>query len=149
MLQTSFSPLENGDPFADMHRMQRVMNRIFDGVKAPGQSTIYPLVNFWAGQDSIVMTAEPPNLTGKDIELTVRDTMLSIRGEKKFEHEEERKGVYMSERSYGSLYRNLPLPADVDTDKADATFKNGVLTVSLPKTAEAQAKAKRIPVKAA
>ena len=72
---------------------------------------------------------------------------MTIRGEKKLEHEEKRKGVYMSERSYGAFYRTIPLPPDVDTDKADATFKNGVLTVKLPKSEEAKAKVKRIPVK--
>ena len=74
---------------------------------------------------------------------------ITIRGEKKIEHEEERKGVFMSERSYGSFYRTVPLPAGVDADKADATFKNGVLTISMPNTADAQANVKRIPIKAA
>lgn len=98
---------------------------------------------------SIEVSVELPGMTEDDIDISLSSDTMTIRGEKKIEHEEERKGVYMSERSYGSFYRSVPLPAGVNTDQADATFKNGVLTVMLPKTAEAQAKVKHIPVKAA
>lgn len=98
---------------------------------------------------SVDVSVELPGMTEKDVDISVSHDAITIRGEKKVEREEERKGVYMSERSYGSFYRTVPLPAGVDADKADATFKNGVLTVSLPKTAEAQANVKRIPIKAA
>ena len=98
---------------------------------------------------SVDVSIELPGMTQDDIDISLSSDAMTIRGEKKIEHEEERKGIYMSERSYGSFYRTVPLPAGVDADKADATFKNGVLTVSLPKTAEAQAKVKHIPVKAA
>ncbi|MCO0638274.1 Hsp20/alpha crystallin family protein, partial [Lutimaribacter sp. EGI FJ00014] len=72
-----------------------------------------------------------------------------IRGEKKNDREEKKTGSYRSERSYGSFYRNIPLPAGVDPKKAEARFKNGVLTVILPKTPEAQKKVRKIEVKAA
>ncbi|SDZ06988.1 HSP20 family protein [Jannaschia faecimaris] len=98
---------------------------------------------------SIEVSMELPGMTEEDIDISLSSDAMTIRGEKKVEHEETRKGVYMSERSYGSFYRTVPLPAGVDPEKADAKFKNGVLTVSLPKTEEAQAKVKRIPVKAA
>ena len=98
---------------------------------------------------SVDVSIELPGMTENDIDISLSSDAMTIRGEKKIEHEEKRKGVYMSERSYGSFYRTVPLPAGVDADKADATFQNGVLTVSLPKTAEAQAKVKHIPVKAA
>lgn len=100
-------------------------------------------------EKSVDVSIELPGMTEKDIDISLSSDAMTIRGEKNIEHEEERKGVYMSERSFGSFYRTLPLPAGVDADKADATFKNGVLTVRLPKTAEAQARVKRIPVKAA
>lgn len=149
MLQSVFSQLNNSDPFADMRRMQSAMNHIFDGARVPGQSPTLPLVNFWASQDSIAMTTKLPGLNEKEIDISVSSDAMTIRGEKKIEHEEERKFAYMSGRSYGSFYRTLPLPAGVDTDKADATFWKGGLTVSLPKAAEALAKVKPIPVKAA
>ncbi len=98
---------------------------------------------------SVDVSIELPGMTQDDIDISLSHDTMTIRGEKKIEHEEKRKGVYMSERSYGSFYRTVPLPAGVDADKADATFKNGVLTVKLPKTAEAQAKIKHIAVKAA
>jgi len=71
--------------------------------------------------------------------VTVNDDMLTVNG--------ERKGYYLSERSYGAIYRTIPLPAGVDAEKAQASFKNGVLTIRLPQTPEAQAKVKRIEVK--
>lgn len=98
---------------------------------------------------NVKVSIELPGMTQDDIDISLSSEAMTIRGEKKIEHEEERKGVYMSERSYGSFYRTVPLPAGVDADKADATFKNGVLTVVLPKTPEAMAKIKHIPVKAA
>ena len=72
MLQTVFSPLTNNDPFADMRRIQSAMNRLFDGARALGQSATDPPVNFWAGQDGIVMTTELPGLNEQDVKLTVK-----------------------------------------------------------------------------
>jgi HSP20 family protein len=139
--------------------LQRDINHVFEDFW-------HKVENGWNGRNEVVgmfgpstdvteteknvdVSVELPGMTEKDIDISLSSDAMTIRGEKKIEHEEERKGVYMSERSYGSFYRTIPLPAGVDADKADATFKNGVLTVSLPKTPEAQAKVKRIPVKAA
>ena len=116
----------------------------FDAVGMFGPST-----DVTETDKSVEVSVELPGMTQDDIDISLSNDAMTIRGEKKIEHEEKRKGVYMSERSYGSFYRTVPLPAGVDADKADATFKNGVLTVSLPKTPEAQAKIKHIPVKAA
>jgi HSP20 family protein len=83
----------------------------------------------------------------KDIEVSVTDDMLTVKGEKKVERQEEKKGYYLSERSYGAIYRTIPLPPGVDGEKAEASFKNGVLKIRLPQTPEAQARVKRIEVK--
>lgn len=96
---------------------------------------------------AIEVSIELPGMEMKDIEVTVSDEMLTVKGEKKIEREEEKKGYYLSERSYGAIYRTIPLPPGVDGDKAQASFKNGVLTIKLPQTPEAQAKVKRIEVK--
>ena len=85
----------------------------------------------------------------KNIELKVSDGMLSITGEKSEEKEEKKKDYYLSERSYGSFERSFRIPEGVDADKIEASFKNGVLTVTLPKKAEAQKPEKKIAVKAA
>ena len=84
----------------------------------------------------IEVTVELPGLDEKDIEVSITEEALTVKGEKKI----EKKGYYVSERSYGSVYRSIPLPAGVDADKAEANFKNGVLIVSLPQRPEARAR---------
>jgi len=97
--------------------------------------------------DAVEFSIELPGMDEKDIELTVSDNALTIRGEKKLERQEEKKGYYLSERSYGLIHRSLPLPPGVDTAKAEARFKNGVLTVRLPLSPEAKTKAKKLEIK--
>lgn len=99
--------------------------------------------------DGVEVTVELPGIDQKDVEVTVTDDMLTVKGEKKAQREDSGKGYYLSERSYGSFQRSIALPFGVVADKAEATFKNGVLTVKLPQSPEAKAKAKRIEVKAA
>ena len=84
----------------------------------------------------------------KDIEVTMTDDALTIKGERKVERDEDKKGFHLAERSYGSFYRTIPVPPGADTEKVEAAFKNGVLTVTLPKTDEAQTKVKKITVNA-
>lgn len=95
------------------------------------------------------ITAELPGIDQKNIEVNVANGGITIKGEKKEETEEKKKDYYVSERRYGSFERYFSLPEGVDADKIEATFKNGVLKVMLPKTAEAQKPAKKIEVKAA
>jgi HSP20 family protein len=95
------------------------------------------------------ITAELPGIDQKNIEVNVASGGITIKGEKKEETEEKKKDYYVSERRYGSFERYFGLPEGVDADKIEATFKNGVLKVILPKTAEAQKAAKKIEVKAA
>ena len=85
----------------------------------------------------------------KNIEVKVADGGLTIKGEKKEEKEEKKKDYYLSERRFGSFERYFRLPEGVDADKIEASFKKGVLTVTLPKKAEAQKPVKKIDVKAA
>ena len=77
-----------------------------------------------------------------DIDLEVRDEMVLIRGEKKSEREEKDEQFYRLERSYGSFHRSIPLPAEIDVDKAKANFKNGVLSIKLPKVKSSQPRRK-------
>jgi HSP20 family protein len=93
-------------------------------------------------------TAELPGMTDSDVEVVASSGELTIKGEKKEEKEEKEKDYYLSERRYGSFERRMQIPEDVDADKIEAAFKNGVLTVTLPKKAEAQKPAKKIEVKA-
>jgi HSP20 family protein len=93
------------------------------------------------------ITAELPGIEEKNVEVKYADGTLSIKGEKKDEREEKKENYYLSERNYGSFQRSFRVPDGVDTDKVEASFKNGVLTVMLPKTPEAQKKEKRIEIK--
>jgi HSP20 family protein len=95
------------------------------------------------------ITAELPGMDEKNIDVKLVNGGLTIKGEKKDEKEEKKKDYYVSERRYGSFERYFRLPDSVDTDKIEANFKKGVLTVTLPKKAEAQKPAKKIDVKAA
>ncbi len=95
------------------------------------------------------ITAELPGMDEKDIEVKFADGTLTIKGEKKEEKEERKKDYYMSERRYGSFQRSFNVPDGVEAEKIAATFKNGVLTVTLPKSPEAQKKEKKIEVKKA
>jgi HSP20 family protein len=134
--------------------LQRDMNRLFEGFWDRAGTLDWP----WSGaaksdvvetDGAVEVSIELPGMEMKDIEVSVTDDALTIKGEKKVERQEEKKGYYLSERSYGAVYRTIPLPPGVDGDKAEASFRNGVLTVRLPQTPEARAKAKRIEVQGA
>jgi HSP20 family protein len=94
------------------------------------------------------ITAELPGLTEKDIEVSMSDHSLTIKGEKKQEKEEKKKDFYLSERYYGAFRRSFSLPEGVDSRKIDATFKDGILRISLPKTAASQKKERKIAITA-
>ena len=108
-----------------------------------------PAIDIAETDKAYEITAELPGIDQKNIEVNVANGGITIRGEKKQETEEKNKDYYVSERRYGSFERYFSLPEGVDADKIEASFKNGVLKVMLPKTAEAQKPAKRIEVKAA
>ncbi|PRY22527.1 heat shock protein Hsp20 [Aliiruegeria haliotis] len=137
--------------------LQREMNRVFEDFWGQFDRPNGPLDLAGTGarcdvvetDDAVELSVELPGMDMKDIDLTVSDDLLTLKGEKKVERKEKKKGYYLSERSYGSIYRTVPLPPGVDSDKANASFRNGVLTVTVPKTEEAQARLKRIEVKSA
>ncbi len=95
------------------------------------------------------ITAELPGIDEKNVEIKLSNNTLTIKGEKQEEKEQKDKDYYLSERRYGSFQRSFQLPEGVDVDKIDASFAKGVLTVKLPKTAEAHKAEKKITVKAA
>lgn len=95
------------------------------------------------------ITAELPGIDEKNVEIRLANRTLTIKGEKTEQKEDKEKDYYLSERRYGSFQRSFQLPEGVDADKIEANFAKGVLTVKLPKTAEAQKAEKKIAVKAA
>lgn len=142
------------DPF---YSLQRNMNRLFDDFFDSSDLTPFnfgesfsafsPSVDVSESDQEIKVAAELPGLDEKDIEVSLAHNVLTISGEKKEETEDKGKNYYRMERSYGSFQRSIPLPVEVESDKVEATFKKGILTINLPKTAEAQKQAKRISVK--
>ena len=139
------------DPFSYLRNQ---VNRVFDDFW--GESWLAPnremAAGFWPQVDvsetdkEIKVSAEIPGVEAKDIDVSVEDGMLTIKGEKKYEREEKEKGQYRMERSYGSFERVIALPAEVDESKAKAEFKKGVLRLTLPKRPGAPSRRKKIPV---
>jgi HSP20 family protein len=110
---------------------------------------LVPAIDVVDEEKAYRVTAELPGLAEKDIEVTKDGDLLTIKGEKKEEREENDKGYFLSERHFGSVERSLRLPEGIDDAKIEAKFENGVLTVVLPKTPEAVTKPKKIAIKAA
>jgi HSP20 family protein len=141
------------DPFMALHRE---MNRLFDNafrgfdMRMPslaGGSWMrggWPNVEISDAEKEIRVTAEIPGMEEKDVEVLLDDGVLTLRGEKRSETDDKDK--QFSERYYGRFERRIPIGYEVDEDKVKAAFHNGVLTVTLPKTERAQAKARRIAI---
>jgi HSP20 family protein len=136
-------------PLLSLHRE---VNRLFDDAfrsfvpafAGLHRAADWPHVELGETDKEIRVTAELPGLDEKDVEITVEDGALTLRGEKRSEVEDKDRGY--SERSYGRFERRIGLPKGVDRDQANATFRNGVLTVTLPKTEAANENVRRIPV---
>ena len=107
----------------------------------------WPRVDMDETHDEIRITAELPGVDRDNIDVSVTDDRITIRGEKKAQEEKKERGYYKLERSYGSFQRSFYLPCEVDSDRVDASFKGGVLTVKLPKSAAARERIKKIPVR--
>lgn len=139
--------------------LQREMNRLFDnffGGLSPsswaplgrgGAESFTPHIDVSETDKEIKVSAELPGMDENDIDVSLTKDTLTIRGEKKEEREDKGKDYYRMERSYGSFSRNIPLPVEVNTDKVEATFKKGILYVTLPKTMSAIEKTKKVPIK--
>jgi HSP20 family protein len=140
------------NPFGFLHRE---IDRLFDDftrgldVGGQGQVNLVPSIDVSETDKAIAITAEMPGLERKDVEISVEDDVLTIRGEKKVESEQDdkNKNYHLTERSYGVFYRVLQLPPGVDPSKIQATMSNGVLKITIPKPARSEAK--KIEVKEA
>ncbi|MHC4617493.1 MAG: Hsp20/alpha crystallin family protein [Planctomycetota bacterium] len=135
-----------GGELARLHReMDDLFNTFFGGWPTY-EHKLWPAIDVAEDENAIVVRAEVPGCKADDVEISVHGNTLTISGEKKQEEEKKEKGCYHMERSYGSFRRDLNLPDDVDPAQVDATCKDGVLTVTLPKAEKA--KAVKVKVKA-
>ena len=137
-------------PLLSLHRdVNRLFDDVFRGFGVPSlggfdRSFAWPNMEFGETDKDIRITAELPGLDEKDVELALEDGVLTLRGEKRSEVDDKDRGY--SERSYGRFERRIALPNGIEADKAKATFRNGVLTVTLPKSAASNENLRRIPV---
>ena len=139
--------------------LQREMNRLFDDVLRPDfgmpmfgrgngeEGMLVPRIEMRETDKELRITAELPGVTDKDVDVSLDDDVLTIRGEKKTERKEERENTHLTERSFGMFQRSLRLPYRVEPKEVKASFANGVLTVTMPKN-KAQEQARKIPVQA-
>lgn len=124
------------DPFAEMSRLQDEMRRTWGG----SSSSFSPAVDIFEDKEGIHVKAEVPGMKAEDIHLQVENNVLTLSGERKLEKEDRRDGYHRIERAYGRFSRSFVLPNLVDAEKIVAQVKDGVLSVLLPKKAEAQAR---------
>jgi HSP20 family protein len=141
------------DERRSLFSLHREMNRLFDdvfrGFDLPafggfGRAFDWPRVELNETEREIRVTAELPGLEEKDVEVLIEEGVLTLRGEKKCETKDLERGY--SERSYGRFERRIGLPRGLEQDKANAAFRNGVLTVTLPRSADAVDNVRRIPI---
>jgi len=145
-------------PIKELEEMRRDMERIFEEFFEPvrrrrrwwGRTTeegfIVPNIELYDRKNDIVVRAELPGVDKKDIDLTITEGNLTIKGEVKKSEEVKGEDYYAAEIKYGSFSRTIPLPVEVDSEKAKATYKNGILEITLPKKEEAKPKEIKVEV---
>lgn len=121
------------NPFGDM-----MMNEFFDRSMKDDACTWSPAVDIYETSGKIVLTAELPGVDQEDIDLTIQDGVLSLRGDRKFERDVKQENYHVVERNYGGFCRRFTMPCEVDGKSISASFKDGVLTVVIPKVESAR-----------
>jgi HSP20 family protein len=154
---TFLTKRERWNPFDQLSTLRNELDRLVPRFNTP--ETDEMLVTRWAPptdiietQEALVMKTELPGLTDKDVSVEIENGMITIRGERKIEEETKEKGYLRVERSYGKFVRTFALPNNVEIEKINATFDNGLLELTIPRKAEARPKTVRLnvkPVKAA
>ncbi len=151
-LQT-WKPFRELAPFREFERMRREMDRLWDSFfegglrrKAEEGREWLPSLDVAETKNELVVKCEVPGMDPKDIDISLSDGMLTIKGEKKQEREEKEADYHLVERSYGSFSRSVQLPKEVQSDKINASYKNGILKITLPKSEEAKKKEVKIKV---
>lgn len=142
------------DPFRDLAALHDRMNRLFDetlsrsraGEPSELTGSWSPSVDVYENSDKFVLVAELPGLSKEDVQIELKDDVITLKGERKFQDEYKDQTCHRMERSYGQFIRSFSLPTQVEMGKVEAKFKDGVLTVTVPKAAAA--KPRLIPIAA-
>ena len=137
-------------PFRELDKMRSEMDRLWDSF-FEGRPQVrfgewFPTLDVSETKNDLVVKVELPGMDQKNIDVSLSDGHLTIKGEKKKEKEEKEENYHLIERSYGSFTRSIRLPREVQTEKINASFKNGVLRITLPKSEEAKTKEIKIKV---
>ena len=148
--------LTRWNPARESVNLQRRMERLFDEMLGQGlwrtgdeqslRGAWVPAINILEKDDAMQITADLPGLNAEDVEVTVEQGVLNIRGERKFEEAAEGETFHRVERLYGVFERNFTLPNSIDTDKIEANFENGVMVLTLPKREESKPRSVKIKV---
>ena len=132
-------------PFDELRSLQREMNRLFDGYEGGTSMSRFPALNVWGNEENVIVTAELPGLEIEDLDISVVNNQLTIKGERKAEKPAEGAVCHRNERSAGTFVRTVRLPYAIEGDKVTATYEKGVLTVTMPR--HEQTKPKQIQIK--
>jgi len=139
------------DPFRDLSVLQDRMNRLFDDAGrgwrtdgADATTTWSPAVDIFETENEIVVKAELPGVDRKDISLNLENNVLTLKGERKFEKETKEENYHRIERAYGGFSRAFSIPATVDEEKIRADYRDGILSIALPKKEQVRPKQIRI-----
>lgn len=136
-----------GNPLASFrNEMNEFFDRFAREIFPSDQTSFMPKLEVRDIGSRYELSAELPGMKEEDINISLKDNMLILEGEKRNESKREGKGYFRSEISYGSFYRAIPLASDVNADSVAATYRDGVLRISLEKTAEVESKAKKITI---
>jgi HSP20 family protein len=146
-------PIVRWEPFRDLLTTQREFDRLFKEAFSPmsGETEVStrswaPPVDIYETEDAIVLKAELPGIDPKDVEVRVEDNTLYLKGERNYEKEVKEQNYHRIERSYGSFARSFSLPNSIDAEKVKAEYKDGLLTLTMPKREETKPKTIKIDV---
>jgi HSP20 family protein len=141
------------EPFRDLVSTQERFNQIFNetfarafGDHEPTSRSWVPAVDIYETDQNLVMKAELPGINPDDVEIRVEDNTLYLKGERKLENEVKEENLHRVERSYGTFTRSFALPSSIDSDKVTAEYKDGILTLTMPKREEAKPRTVKINV---
>ena len=145
-------PITRWDPFREVVTMQNRLNSLFrdlnDGDSPMTTAAFVPAVDIYEDEKKVMLKLEVPGIEEKDLDVSVENNTLTVKGERKFESEEKEENFHRIERRYGSFYRAFTLPSTVDTEHVQAKYNAGVLKLELQKKPEAQPKQIKINVAA-
>ena len=154
-----FDPFSSWSPLTFLNNFRTEMDRLFDDFGFGG-TRAFPSAGRFAGSsfdwspqtevferdNKLTVRADLPGLTKDDIDVDIDDNHITIRGERKDEHEETKEGLYRSERSYGSFFRSIPVPEGANADEAKASFDNGVLEITMPLPEKQESTARKLEI---